>query len=53
VLYRPGFAAEAAWQKSLRGTGRHGSRQGLPPGVKACPDVSGVFANAIINKVTS
>jgi len=29
VLYRPGFAAKAAGQKPLRGTGRHGSRR--PP----------------------
>ena len=33
VLYRPGFAAKAAGQKPLRGTGRPGSRRGLPPGV--------------------
>jgi len=33
VLYRPGLAAKAAGQKSLRGAGRPGSRRGLPLGV--------------------
>ena len=32
------------------GTARTGSRRGSPPGVTACPDLSGVFANARITK---
>jgi len=46
VLYRPGFAAKAAGQKPAR---RPGSRRGPPSDVTACPDFSGVFANARIN----
>jgi len=43
VLYRPGFAAEAAGQKPLRGAARPRSRGALPLGVT-------IFANARINK---
>jgi hypothetical protein len=32
------------------GVARPGSRRGLPPGVTACLDLSGVFANARITK---